>query len=245
MGDIRLQHAGKTASMTSLLLSVLVLGLVLLPGACAAWGYRRHTLSYGNRLRDWLLRLGGLSAALWTAGSWPAYWVFANYWEPFTSGETIPRALALVPIAYLLVPLAAGWTVGRAVARDKRWAILLLGSRRAPRAWDHLFERQRSGFVRCRLKSGAWIGGLFDNTGSPASYAAGEADALDLYVGRALHLDQQSGAIIFRSQDRLDSAAIGDTARPDFTGGGLLIKWEEVEYLEFVNTESTSDSNDS
>ncbi len=226
--------------MTSLLQGVVVVGIVLLPGACAAWGYRRHTLSYGNRLRDWLLRLGGLSAAIWAAGSWPVYWIYANYWKSFAAGDPIPRALALLPVAYLLVPLVVGWTIGRAVSHNKRWVMLLLGSRRAPRAWDHLFERQRSGLVRCRMKSGAWIGGLFDDTGLPPSYAAGEAEALDLYVGQALHLDQRSGAIRYREHQRQDGNASHGSAAPDFTGGGLLIKWDEVEYLEFVNLDRAS-----
>lgn len=228
--------------MTSWLQGVLVLGVVLLPGACAAWGYRRHTLSYGNRLRDWLLRLGGLSAALWTVGGWPMYWLYANYWKRFTAGEPIPRALALLPVVYLVVPLAAGWVLGGAVAREKRWALLLLGSRRAPRAWDHLFERQRSGLVRCRMKSGAWIGGVFDDTGSPPSYAAGEAETLDLYIGRALHLDQRSGAIRFRTGAERSGQSSSAIATPEFTGGGLLIKWDEVEYFEFISLDATSSS---
>ena len=221
--------------MNSLLQGALVLGVALLPGACAAWGYRRHTSSYGNRLRDWLLRLGGLSAAMWCVGGWPAYWVFANYREPFAAGHALPRALALVPVAYLALPLAAGWVLGHGVAAHKRWATWLAGSQRAPRAWDHLFERHRSGFVRCRMKSGAWIGGLFDIAGTPRSYAAGETDELDLYVSRAVHLDQRTGAIVYRSQNAPSEPADTDGATLDFTGGGLLVKWSEVEHLEFMS----------
>ena len=33
---------------------------------------------HGGRLRDWLLRLGGLSAATWAIGSWPLDWVCTN-----------------------------------------------------------------------------------------------------------------------------------------------------------------------
>lgn len=225
--------------MNSLLQGALLLGVAMLPGACAAWGYRRHTSSYGNRLRDWLLRLGGLSAAMWCVGGWPAYWVYANYREPFAAGDALPRALALVPVAYLALPLVAGWMLGRGVAADRRWAVWLTGSRRAPRAWDHLFERHRSGFVRCRMKSGAWIGGLFDGTSTPSSYAAGETDQLDLYISRALHLDQQTGAFTYRSPNALDGPAHGHGAMLDFTGGGLLMKWSEVEHLEFTSSDAS------
>ena len=124
----------------------------MLPGACAAWGYRRHTSSYGNRLRDWLLRLGGLSAAMWCVGGWPAYWVYANYREPFAAGET---------------------------------------------------------------------------------------DQLDLYISRALHLDQQTGAFTYRSPNTLDGPAHGHSAMLDFTGGGLLMKWSEVEHLEFTSSDAS------
>lgn len=210
------------------------MGIVLLPGACAAWGFRRHTSSYGGRLRDWLLRLGGLSAAMWAIGSWPMYWAYANYWQSLAWGRPVPRALALIPVAYLVAPLAAGLTTGWAVAHRKRWAVALLGSRRAPRAWDHLFERPPSGFVRCRMKSGAWIGGLYDGSGMPTSYAAGETDALDLYVSRAVRLDQQSGTIRYRAAGESDGGASRGDPSADFTGGGLLIQWDEVEFLEFV-----------
>ena len=224
--------------MNSLLQGALVLGVALLPGACAAWGYRRHTSSYGNRLRDWLLRLGGLSAAMWCLGGWPVYWVYANYREPFAAGEALPRALALVPAAYLALPLAAGWTLGHGVSTDKRWAVWLTGSRRAYRAWDHLFEREHSGLVRCRMKSGTWIGGLFDDVGTPRSYAAGETDQPDLYLSRAVHLDQRTGAVRYRSTNTSEESAVRGGTTLDFTGGGVLVKWSEIEHLEFSSSDA-------
>ena len=132
--------------------------------------------------------------------------------------------------------------LGHGVSTAKPWAAGLAGSQRAPRAWDHLFERHRSGFVRCRMKSGAWIGGLFDGNGMPRSYAAGETDELDLYVSRALHLDQRIGAIMYRSQSASDGPAVSNHAMLDFTGGGLLVKWSEIEHLDVMSTDLVDSS---
>jgi len=83
---------------------------------------------------------------------------------------------------------------------------------------------------------------VFDYTRSPPSYAAGEAETLDLYIGRALHLDQQSGAIRYRTGEERSGQSSGAIATPEFTGGGLLIKWDEVEYFEFISFDATSSS---
>ena len=147
------------------------------------------------------------------------------------------RDSASVSVPRCTLPRTAGWVLGHGVAADRRWAVWLTGSKRAPRAWNYLFER-RSGFVRCRMKPGAWIGGLFDIAGTPRSCAAGETDELDLYVSRAVHLDQRTGAIVYRSQNAPSEPADTDGATLDFTGGGLLVKWSEVEHLEFMSSDA-------
>lgn len=91
------------------------------------------------------------------------------------------------------------------------------------------------------MKSGAWIGGLFDGNGTPRSYAAGETDELDLYVSRAVHLDQRTGAFMYRAPDASDRPLDRDGAVLDFTGGGLLVKWSEIEHLEFTSTDAGSE----
>ena len=88
--------------------AALLLLALLLPGAFAAWGFERHVQRYGRRLKDWLLRLAGLSAVCLALGAWPLHWVVSSYWDDFTQGRALPWYVFLAPVAYLAVPAAVG-----------------------------------------------------------------------------------------------------------------------------------------
>lgn len=184
------------------------------------WAFRRSSPSYGDRLRDWLLRLLCLSAVCLTVGSWPLYWVYSNFWDQMIAGSPLPRGLYLLPAAYLVLPTAAGWIFGHAVNKQWLWASKLAGKDRPPLAWDHLFNERCHGYIRCRLKSDRWVGGYYNddqtyNLGL-ASYAAGGGfDDRDLYISYAFNFDQETGVQLHP------------------TGASILIKWSEVEFLEF------------
>lgn len=159
--------------------AALLLLVVLLPGAFAAWGFERHVQRYGRRLKDWLLRLAGLSAVCLAVGAWPLHWVVSSYWDDFTDGNALPWFVYLAPVAYLAVPAAVGWWLGLLMrsrnsmehVRRKPFRVRLSsalrrpilqrvvsklpGPNRAPTAWDALFEAREPGFIRCRLRSGA------------------------------------------------------------------------------------------
>jgi hypothetical protein len=130
-------------------------------------------------------------------------------------------------LAYVGLPLVGGTTVGRAVRGGRRWTDLLVGVAPAPRGWDYLFaNRELDGWIRLRTKSGVWIGGAwaFDDESGRQSYAAGYPDEQDQYLAVTVLVDAETGEFV------TDQRGI-----PQATGGSLLIRWSEVEYLEFFD----------
>lgn len=148
----------------------------------------------------------------------------SNY-ESLTEGHLNPFSLWALSVIYVLLPLLAGYAVGNASVSGNENVRLasswLIGPDPAPRAWDHLFQRGRNGWVRIKLKSGRWIGGAFA-TEQLKSYAAQYPEAQDLFLARSVTIDPDTGAFIF-----------DDSADPD-DAVGLLVRWDEVEYLEFI-----------
>lgn len=222
--------------MTSALDALVLTLISLLPGAFAAWGFERNVPRYSHRSRDWVIRLAGASAICLCAGSWPIYWIYANYWDQLSAGKTVPRLLFLVPFAYLFLPFCFGWFAGIAVNRRGGGLGRLLASNRAPTAWDHVFATRQPALVRCRLHSGAWVGGLFssgmvssDGIGG-ASYASNAIDDQDIFIAFAIEFDQRTG----------ETRVVGDDYA--WTGGGVLIKWSDVESLELISYESSKEA---
>ncbi len=207
--------------MTSGYEAALLVLVLLLPGAFAAWGFERHVQRYGRRLKDWLLRLAGLSAVCLAVGAGPLYWLIATYWRDFAEREPLPAWLYLVPGLYLVLPASGGWVLGLLVRRTGSPMSRLLGPTRAPSAWDSLFEAGDVGFVTCRLRSGRWVGGLYSDADPIRSYVGADGPVPDIYLAHAVEFDQDSGY-----PARLD----GDYV---WTSGGILLKWADIESLEF------------
>lgn len=228
--------------------AALLLLVLLLPGAFAAWGFERHAQRYGRRLKDWLLRLAGLSAVCLAAGAWPLHWVVSSYWDDFVQGRPLPWPIFLAPIAYLGVPTAAGWWFGlqtrplksidsesREPLRTRLGSVLRLpilrrvvsglpGPNRAPTAWNALFDARKAGFVRCRLRSGRWVGGLYATASPVSSYVGPEGPDQDIYIAYAAEFDQGTG----------DPVLHEGGVRFMWLRGGILLKWADIESLEFM-----------
>ena len=214
--------------MESLNETVLLLIVLLLPGGFAAWGFENRVERYGQRQRDWLLRIAGFSAVLLAFGAWPMHWFARSYWvDVRDNAEMAPWWLYLLLPLYMLVPLAVGWLIGAAVraAREERpnqqwwrsplhWTNLL-SQRRTPTAWHHLFDQNPSGLVRCKLRSGEVVGGMFTQ---PESYASGEQ--VDIYI---------SEAVLFGSDGDPETDGDGFLVVQHW---GILIKWEDIKTLE-------------
>lgn len=211
--------------MPSTFQAAVVTVLALLPGALYVWAFERQAGRYGIGLSDRVLRFIGGSAVLLSVFAGPLYALHVNFTDEVVSGEPLPLWLTAIPLAYVGVPLVAGTILGLGLRRNWRIARLLAGPDPAPRAWDYVFQYNVDGWIRCRLKSGTWLGGAYADANGKRSYAAGYPEPQDLYLAASVELDPETGAFI------LD----GD-GQPRTGSGGLLLRWEEVEYLEFIDS---------
>jgi hypothetical protein len=202
-----------------------VVVLVMLPGALYVWAFDRQAGRYGIGLSDRILRFAGGSAVLLAIFAGPLYAVHAAYTQPFLAGEPLPVWLAILPVAYVGVPLSVGTLLGVGLRKDWRFAQLLTGPDPAPRAWDYVFQYDVDGWIRCRLKSGTWLGGAYADANGKRSYAAGYPEPQDLYLAASVEVDPRTGAFLLDEQGQLRLGS-----------GGLLVRWDEVEYLEFIDS---------
>ncbi len=202
--------------------AVAVAFVALVPGATYVWSVERQVGRWGVGLPDTLLRYLSASAVLHFFLA-PLSFVL---WRDHLVGSTViakpfPTAAWLAAGLYLAIPIGAGTLVGRGVHYRWRW-ITRLAALRPPKAWDHLFGPNPSGWMKIKLKSGGWLGGLYGPFGGRHSYAAGHPHASDLYLASSIEVDQRSGAFV-----------VDKDGRPHEFGPGILIRWDEVEYLKF------------
>lgn len=202
--------------------------LAFLPGALYTWAFERETGGWGLGFTDRLLRFVGVSALFHTLVLPVTYLCFKDFVVTgrLAHGSDIPFWLWPAALGYVAVPIAAGAATGSATAAGKPWTRYLTGRSPAPRAWDHLFSRRDlSGWIRLKLKNGDWIVGAYARSanGRIRSYAAGYPDPQDLYLVETAECEPDTGKFI-----------LGSDNRPKLRGVGVLIRWEEVLYLEFI-----------
>jgi len=205
--------------------ALLVMLVALLPGALYVWAFERQAGRYGIGLSDRLLRFVGGSSVFLAFSAVPLYALWATYWDFLSRGEPVPLWLGLVPPTYVLLPVLAGTIVGLGLRHGWKWSDVLTGPDPAPRAWDYLFQYQIDGWVRCRMKSGTWLAGAYADANGRRSYAAGYPEPQDIYLAASVAVDSDTGEFL-----------LDETGRPQRGTGGLLLRWEEVEYLEFIDS---------
>ena len=204
--------------------AVAVAAIALLPGALYVWGFERQVGNWGIGFSDRLVRFFGTSALFHVVIAPLTYWVWATYVRSgdVGAGRPLPMCLWIFAMAYVGLPFAAGTVVGRGTRGGQSWARIFTGPDPAPRAWDHLFASHPDGWIRLKLKSGPWVGGAFTpGVGGLESYAAGYPEPQDLFIAETVEVDPDSGEFILQN------------GRPVFRNTALLIRWEEVELLEF------------
>lgn len=202
-----------------------VIVVALLPGALYVWSFERQAGRYGIGLSDRVLRFVGGSAVFLAVFAVPLYFLYANYGASIVAGKPVPLPLGFLPLVYVLVPIAAGTLVGYGLKDGWTWAHKITGPDPAPRAWDYLFQHNVDGWIRCKLKSGVWLAGAYAHANGRRSYAAGYPEPQDLYLAASVVVDEASGEFL-----------LDDEGRPQVGVGGLLVRWEEVEYLEFIDS---------
>jgi hypothetical protein len=201
-----------------------VVFVALLPGALYTWSFERQVGQWGIALSDRILRFVGTSAVFHAFLAPVTYWVYAEQIATGRLARGAPLSLWwwLTVFAYVFVPYSLGLLVGYATRKHWWWATLLTGRDAAPRAWDYLFGAQPAGYVRLRLKSGGWLAGYVGTRedGRRRAYFAGLPHPQDLYLAETYALDE-SNAI-----------QLGEDGLPVVRGTALLVRWDEVEYLE-------------
>jgi uncharacterized protein DUF6338 len=202
-----------------------VTALALLPGALFTWKLEQQTGPWGLGVSDRVLRFVG-SSAVFQAIFAPLTWWF--YVHEVRSGRlhsspSVPWLLWIFALAYVGVPMLVGAVVGTGVRQRKRWAGLIAGRAPAPNAWDQVFTGRQAAWIRLRLKNpGGWLMGAYAPAErGPDSYAAGSPDGGDLYLTDTIELNPETGRPL-----------LGPDGSVIFRGYGLLIRWDEVAYME-------------
>jgi hypothetical protein len=206
--------------------AIVAIAIALLPGALYVWSFERLVGAWGISLSDRILRFVGASALLHALFVPLTYWLWNEFIRTgrITAGET-PIELWAAPLLYVAVPISLGSLVGTGTRRNWTWVKLLTGPDPAPRAWDYLFGARPDGWIRLRLKTGTWLAGAYAvKEDGWRSYAAGYPESQDLFLVEAVEVDPDTGEFLFDDQ--------GD---PRLRGSGILIRWDEVEYLEFID----------
>lgn len=200
-----------------------VVVIAVLPGGAYVWAVERQLGAWGSGASDRAMRLVGTSAVFHVFVAPLSYWLWSEVIRRGTlaRGERLSWLYWLVPGAYVGIPWALGtllgWMCGRRRLPRPFDRVLLP---RSPRAWDHLWcDPTLRGWVRVRLKSGGWLVGAFGAKfkGGPTAHASRYPEAGDLWLAPAVALDD-------RGEPR---------AQTQVPPRGVLVRWEEVDYLEF------------
>lgn len=189
-----------------------------------AWALERGVGKWEFGLSDRALRFVVFSAMLHAPAFPLTAWLVTTY---VTGDRAAPWTIAWgTLVLYTFGPAVLGGVVGRAARNRSRWSEWFTGRDPAPTAWDDLFQLQsRPGWIRVKLKSGPWIAGAWvqDDERGLRSYAAGFPHASDVFLAETVDVDPEDGTFI-----------LDDGGEPIGRNAGVLVRWDEAEYLEFI-----------
>ncbi|KFG05397.1 hypothetical protein F3K40_06875 [Streptomyces sp. LBUM 1478] len=203
---------------------VVIVLLLVLPGAIYQFVRERaRGLAPGHKdLGERVLRAVTAGVVLDTlyillAGPWLVRLVYDRRRGWLTGAAENPRITALTAAALLIVvPAIAAWLPSWWRSRGSRSAYDPV-----PTAWDKLFQSRGHCLVRARLKSGGFVGGYYGEE----SYTSSYPEAADLYLQSAWAL-----------------SASGVFERPLEHSGGIYIRMDDVEVLDFVEVSPATES---
>ncbi|WP_142301088.1 DUF6338 family protein [Mycobacterium lehmannii] len=222
--------------------ALLVALIAVLPGAL-------YTIAREHRSASWargditsrLIGFLGVSAVFHAIYAPLTYWVYVHAVVSGRLAHGRPIEWWWWPVLFVYVVLP--YILGALTANSRKWSAESNWLKRStksvvgwftdqapePRAWDMAFSRpELTGWVRLKLKDGTWRAGPWNRApGTPyPSYASGYPEPQELYLS--------------------DQAAISDGGRfetdeagePELTGWSLLIRWDEITYLELLEDRS-------
>lgn len=206
--------------------AVAVAAIAVLPGSLYVWAFERLVGRWGIGSSDRLLRFVGGSAFFHATFAPLTYFLWSQFFRTGTvsAGKPLPYYLWAVVLGYVSSPLALGSIVGWGTREGRSWAKWFTGPEPAPRAWDHLFGRRPEAWVRLKIKNGPWLGGIYSPKVGLGSYAAGYPEPADIFLSEGVEVDPHSGRFLF-----------DDAGQPRRTNSGLLVRWEQTEYLEVID----------
>lgn len=218
--------------------------LAVLPGALYTLARENFGASWAWQQTDTatqIFRFLGASAVFHVLFAPLSYWAYQNFVanrvaENAAKGESLSWWWWAALAGYVILPYILG-----ALTESSRswrpsslclirwpqallsWLLSLLAGRNpAPRAWDFLFSApDLGGYIRLKLigdrgwKAGLWVD----------SYASGFGVDPDLYIGEEIAISDD-GEVVFVEED--------GQRLPELLGRGLLIRWSEVQYLDFM-----------
>lgn len=203
-----------------------VAAIALIPGALVMWSFERIAGAPGIGFSDRFLRFLGISVLLHALAAPVDYVIWHNYIRSGAHEGALPLWLWPVVLMYVAVPIGLGTLL--AVGLTRNWKLIrnLNITPPPPTAWDAIFSGEPAGWILMRLKSGRWVGGRY----ADGSYAGGYPEPPDIFLSEECLVDQEEGEFV------LDE---GGTPKP--MGGdphfwGLLVRWDEIEYLEVTPT---------
>lgn len=209
--------------------AVVIACMLLLPGAIYVWAFEQQNGPWGVDFSDRVTRFIGFSTFFQSIFAWPEYYAY-HHWVSLgnlSRGTPLPLTVWIAIPIYFLIPAAAGRLVGGATRKNRGWARVIAGRAPAPRAWDHVFSSGIAGWIVIHPKNGdPPIMGTYarDDTTHPiASYAAGTSSAADLFLNDMVPYNPATGGF-----------AENPDGTPKFLGRGMLIRWDEISYLEFI-----------
>jgi hypothetical protein len=209
--------------------AVAVALLAVLPGALYTWSFEREVGNWGVSLSDRVLRFVGFSAIFHAVFFYPEYLVWTRYLHLasvddgsirfvnlVSAGGPLPWWLFVAPLAYVTLPMVAGYLTAKGALAGAAWTRFLVGPNPQPRAWDRLFWASPSFIVRLRLKNETWVGGLF----GADSYASGYPEPQDLLLETTYQMESDGSFAAGEDDELVDLQS------------SVLVSWEDVHFLE-------------
>lgn len=222
--------------------TLLATAIGVVPGAVYVAAYDGQLGQGRSSLPDRLTRYVTTSAVLHALLA-PGTLLLAQQLSDIPSGsylETNPW-WALVPgVLYVAVPALAGAVHGTTIRVRGRSPISALfrlfpqsirpeTATAAPSSWDHLLVGRGPGYVRLRLRDGAWVGGFWGHheNRDVEAHASLSPEPRDLFLPQVAVLDRDG------------EYQVDDAGAVQLRDEGLSVRWADIDIVRFSYAEST------